>query len=212
MDISEMKINFLGDSITVGFGSSEYRYSYVGRFLEKYPQATIRSYCVGGSCISDRCVWGVESMCQRIEKMDPDADLVVVFGGTNDFECSVPLGTPQDRKGDTFYGGCYEMLEKLRRKYPNRPIVVATPLHRRGENDASNAERRLQAPLDTYAAIVWEVAHRFGCPIIDLNRLLPEFRTEPLGRGESLTVDGLHPNDEGYELIFSKLDEGLAAL
>lgn len=212
MDISRMKINFLGDSITVGAGASDHRFSYVGRFIEKYPEATIRSYCIGGSCISNKCVWGVESMCERIPKMDADADVVVAFGGSNDFECSVPLGTPQDRTEDTFYGACHEMLRKLRQKFPVQPIVVVTPLHRRGENDHRNAERELQAPLGEYARIVSEVANRFDCPIIDLHQLLPEFMTEPHGRGEALTVDGLHPTDEGYALLFEKLDDGLQAL
>lgn len=211
MDISGMKINFLGDSITVGHGASEHRFSYVGRFVEKYPQATIRSYCIGGSCISNKCVWGVESMCDRIDKMNPDADLIVAFGGTNDFGCGVPLGTPDDRTDDTFHGACYSMLYKLHERFGGKPIVVATPLHRRGENLPGQNGRVYVAPLSAYVDALRQAAVAFGCPIIDLNGI-DDFRTEPMGRGEALTIDGLHPNDEGYRIIFEKMDEALSRL
>ena len=211
MNLSRLRINFLGDSITVGYGASEYQYSYVGRFVEKYPEAVIRSYCIGGSCISNQCLWGVESICERIEKMDPDADLVVAFGGTNDFECGVPLGTPSDRTEDTFYGACYSMLHKLHTRYFGKPIVVATPLHRRGEDRPQEMEGQGTAPLSAYADALREMAGNFCCPIIDLNTI-DDFRSEPVGRGESLTIDGLHPNDEGYLLVFEMLDKSIMEL
>lgn len=211
MDISGMKINFLGDSITVGHGASEYRFSYVGRFIEKYPQATIRGYGRGGSCISNKCIWGVESMCDRIEAMNPDADLIVIFGGTNDFECGVPIGTPDDRTEDTFYGASYSMLHKVHKRFEGKPIVVATPLHRRGEDQPGQNGRVHLAPLSAYVTALRKTAESFGCRIIDLNGI-DDFRTEPAGRGEALTIDGLHPNDEGYAIIFEKMDEALCRL
>ena len=87
MDLSNLKIHFLGDSITQGYFAETKSSSYVGRFQSQYPNATIRNYGVGGSCISNTCVWNVEDMRARAKRMEPDADLIVVCGGSNDFFC-----------------------------------------------------------------------------------------------------------------------------
>ena len=52
--------------------------------------------------------------------MIPDADIVVVFGGTNDFGWGdAPLGTMEDRREDTFYGAYHLLLQKLIDRYPD---------------------------------------------------------------------------------------------
>ena len=78
MELSSLKINILGDSITEGRDSSGTAYSYVGRLQKKYPNALIRNYGVGGSCLSNKCLWGVDSFCDRADAMDSDADVVLV--------------------------------------------------------------------------------------------------------------------------------------
>ena len=68
-------------------------------------------------------------------EMNPDADIIVVFGGTNDHgHGDAPMGTETDRTPDTFIGACHFLFSRLPNQFPGAIIVVLTPLHRMGEN------------------------------------------------------------------------------
>ena len=61
--------------------------------------------------------------CRRYKTMDPDADIIVVFGGTNDFgHGDAPLGEMSDRTVDTFYGALHTLYTSLITRYPEAPI------------------------------------------------------------------------------------------
>ena len=208
MELNHLKINFLGDSITHGQCASSPKLGYVSLLQKKYPEAVIRNYGVPGSCISDKCLWGVEDFCTRADRMDADADLVVVFGGTNDYCCCCPPGQWGDRTEGTFYGACWVLFEKLLRKYHGKWIVVVTPLHRLDEDGTICEGRPMVAPLEEYVRIMKETAAYFGFPVIDM------FATSGLQPNidyiqETYTVDGLHPNDAGHELLFQRMDAAL---
>lgn len=69
--------------------------------------------------------------------MEPEADVIVVFGGTNDFgHGDAPLGTMSDRTPYTFYGACHVLIRKLLERYPEAELVFMTPLHRYVEERA----------------------------------------------------------------------------
>jgi GTPase SAR1 family protein len=72
-----------------------------------------------------------QAISSRVAEMDPDADLIVVFGGTNDFgHGDAPFGDFSDRTADTFCGAIHELYVSLLEKYPTATIMVITPLHR----------------------------------------------------------------------------------
>ena len=75
-----------------------------------------------------------QDICSRVATMDPDADIVVVFGGTNDFaHGDDPIGEMLDRCTTTFYGACHVLMARLIEKYPTATIVFMTPMHRVNE-------------------------------------------------------------------------------
>jgi hypothetical protein len=55
--------------------------------------------------------------------MDDDADLITVFGGTNDFNANSPIGTIADTASTTFYGSLHILIEGLIDKYPSKAIA-----------------------------------------------------------------------------------------
>ena len=64
-----------------------------------------------------------QDFCSRVATMDPDADIVVVFGGTNDFaHGDDPIGEMLDRCTTTFYGACHVLMARLIEKYPTATI------------------------------------------------------------------------------------------
>ena len=140
MDIKGKKINFLGDSITEGVGVSckENRYPDL---IAADCGAVCRNYGISGTRIAVQTTPSAEPSFDlhfpgRVAEMDPDADVIVVFGGTNDFgHGDAPIGTMADRTIDTFYGGLHVLYTSLIEKYPAAKIVIMTPLHRLNEDN-----------------------------------------------------------------------------
>lgn len=211
MVLNNLKINFLGDSITARFWAESEETSYVGRFRAQYPDAIIRNYGVQGSCISSCCIWDSEDMRTRAKRMDPDADLIVIFGGTNDFQCMTPLGTPEERNEGTFYGAYNLLLDIITEKYPNAKVVLCTILPRFDETWPERDGRVRVAPLSAYVDIIKDVGQAWNLPVIDLFNL--ECFREPIpGDKSPLTKDGLHPLDQGHEILFNRIHQALLSL
>ena len=219
MELKGKKINFLGDSITEGACLDDWNNVYWMR-LGRETGATVRGYGIGGTRIAPRLNPerpGEEGFGQyfgsRVEAMDPDADIVVVWGGTNDFgHGDVPLGTIDDRDNTTFYGALHCLYRALWEKYPTATIVVMTPLHRVGEHDTLNEHGNPAiAPFKVIRDTIIEVAAYYSFPVVDLyaiSNLNPEL---PIIK-ETFMPDGLHPNDAGHERIASRLLGVLKAL
>ena len=206
-----MNIHFLGDSITEGFYADTKEASYVGRFQVQYPNATIRNYGVGGSCISNTCVWNSEDMRTRAKRMESDADLIVIYGGTNDFHCMTPLGAPDERTPDTFFGAYNLLLDDLSVRYPSAKIVLCTILPRFDETWPERDGRVRVAPLAAYVDIIKQIGQMRNLPVIDLFNL-EAFREPIPGDKSPLTKDGLHPLNEGHEILFNRIHQALLSL
>ena len=212
MELNGKKILFLGDSITEGACLTDWQNVYWLR-VGRETGATGRGYGIGGTRIAPRIRPerpGEERFSQhfasRVPDMDPDADIVVVWGGTNDFgHGDVPLGTIEDRDETTFYGALHTLFRTLWEKYPTATIVAMTPLHRTGEHDTINEHGYpVIAPFKRIAETIQEVAAYYSFPVLDLyavSNLNPEL---PVVR-ETFMPDGLHPNDAGHERIASRL-------
>lgn len=211
LELRQCKINFLGDSITAGAGTSAPDKTFCGVIEIKYG-AVCRNYGIGGTRIArqqhktDIC-YDSEDFCSRFCKMEQDADAVVVFGGTNDFgHGDAPLGTMADRTPDTFYGALHTLYSGLTEKYPRSAIAVVTPLHRVGEDnprgDGSKPEDG--ALLKTYVEIIREVAEYYSLPILDLYKESGLQPNVPIIR-KMYIPDGLHPNDEGHIILADKI-------
>ena len=164
MELKTKKINFLGDSITEGHGVAPEQ-AFVARIAQK-TGATCRNYGIGGTRIAKQRVpseeqrWDLD-FCGRVAQMDPDADVVVVFGGTNDFgHGDAPLGTMTDRTPDSFYGGLHTLYLSLLNRFPTALIVILTPLHRICEDMPVSPSGRFfrHYPLRDYVRAIREVA------------------------------------------------------
>ena len=140
MELNGKKINFLGDSITEGVGASEKSRCYVAQFAAT-TGAICRNYGISGTRIARKRVPSDNpdfdrDYPSRVPEMDPDADVVVVFGGTNDYgHGDAPLGEMSDRTVWTYYGALHVLFTALIEKYPMSSIVVLTPLHREDEEN-----------------------------------------------------------------------------
>ena len=217
MELKGKKINFLGDSITESTGASCVENGFVNQVAVR-TGAICRNYGIGGSRIAKQKTPSENPrhdmyFSSRVEEMDPDADIVVVFGGTNDFgHGDASLGMFADRTADTFYGGLHELYLKLIEKYPESKIVIVTPLHRCNEDNPRGDNK--PAPygvLKTYVEMTRNVAEYYSLPVLDLYKMSGIQPKIPVIR-ETYMPDGLHPNDKGHSILADKVIKFLRAL
>lgn len=214
MNLKGIKANFLGDSITKGVGVSESCEIYHRRIEKKYGLKTVRNYGISGTRFAKQSTPTLDNpsfdmdFCSRFSEMENDADLVVVFGGTNDFgHGDAPIGEMTDRTPDTFFGACHYLMSGLKEKYPNAKIVFMTPLHRASELSLN----RNGANLECYVNIIKIVAEYYALPVCDLWSLC-DIQPRDLESKEKFCPDGLHPNGEGHKKITAVLEDFLLNL
>lgn len=205
METAGKKICFLGDSITEGCGASAPEKNFVSLFAAVHSDAKVYNYGIGGTRIAPQTAVFSPACSQpfgsRVPAMAEGAELVCVFGGTNDYGVGdAPLGKPGDRTEHTFYGALYALSVALLNKYPEGKIVFFTPLHRA---DIVIPQKKPDGEwtLRDYVQAVKENAEYFSFPVLDLwsvSGMQPEL---PVIR-EKLMPDGLHPNDAGYRRLF----------
>ena len=211
MELKNKRIGFLGDSITEGHGVDVFENIYWNR-IAKATGAQCFGYGIGGTRIApqhagqDDPKWK-QYFGSRVDSMEENLDLIVIFGGTNDYgHGDAPLGKPADRDESTFYGAYHVLLNKVFERYPGAEVVVMTPLHRLGEDDCTYNEfgMRRQVPLEGYVNAIQEVCAFYGVPVLDLFRVGGMNPIVPTQR-ELFMPDGLHPNDAGQARIAQRL-------
>ena len=210
MKLEGSTVNFLGDSITEGVGASCVENCYVNVLAREFGLKQANNYGIGGTRfarqhVKSNPVWD-QDFCQRLWEMDPNADAVVVFGGTNDFgHGDAPLGVPADREPDTFWGACHYLMKNLTEKYVGKPVMLVTPLHRHNEADPHGDQKPYGvATLKEYRDIILEVAQYYSIPVLDLYAVSGIQPNVPAVR-QTLMPDGLHPNDAGYAILARKI-------
>jgi len=216
MELRGKKLNVLGDSITEGCGADSAEYRFTDVMARKGGFAAVRNYGIGGtriapqhSCSADPA-WD-QDFCGRYAAMADDADIVLVFGGTNDFgHGDAPLGTLQDTTADSFCGACRVLFRGLRRKYPAAAIVVVTPLHRAAENNPrGDGSKQPGAVLSEYVAVLRTLAAEYHFPLAELY----DWKQNPAAARlqPAFFPDGLHPSNAGHailaELLLARLRE-----
>lgn len=221
MDIKGKKVIFLGDSITAGVGVSTPENRYTDVFA-RATGALVSNYGVSGSRIAKQKVvyFAPENAFAERDfllRADEDiketcADLVVVFGGTNDYgHGDAPMGAFFDRSEYTFYGALHSLINKLANKFPEARIVFMTPLHRDNEAEPFNSHGIRVQPLRDYVNAMREVCEYYSVPVLDLysnSGMQPAIKIHK----ELFMPDGLHPSDKGAARIALMLEEFVKTL
>lgn len=210
MDLSGKKINFLGDSITFGCCATDNR-GFVDILARDCHLAAARNYGIGGTRYarqrspSEEASYDLD-FCGRFAQMDPDADIILVFGGVNDFgHGDAPFGGPPDRTPDSFCGACHFLYQGLLNRFPQARTVILTPLHCLDET----VPKPKKPPLSEYVRAIRQTAAYYGLPVIDLYETSALRFDLPM---EAFTTDGLHPNDLGHAVLAREIAAFLRSL
>ena len=212
MKLQGLKINFLGDSITEGHGCSSEALRFSDRIAAEYGVVT-RCYGIGGTRLARQTKPSENprhdlDFPSRVAEMDPDADVVVVFGGTNDFgHGDAAFGNFSDRTADTFCGALHELYTALLEKYPEAVIMVMTPLHR----DTESIPNMHGKVLKDYVDMIRQAAEYYSLPVLDLFATSGIQPAVPAMKGRYMP-DGLHPNDAGHVILTNKIVKFIESL
>lgn len=218
MELTGKKIVFLGDSITEGVGTSDITKGYVYQVGVQGGFRESKNFGISGTRIARQTVPTKDNprfdldYCSRAEELDEDADIVVVFGGTNDFgHGDAPIGTFESRELTTFYGACHYLMSRLMERFPGKPVIFITPLHAAYERCIKKNIPEKGVTLKTYVDIIREMAEYYSLPVLDFWADCGIQPALPFNR-EQFAPDGLHPNDAGNALMTRRILAFLRAL
>ncbi|MBQ3556372.1 MAG: SGNH/GDSL hydrolase family protein [Oscillospiraceae bacterium] len=224
MELQGKVVNFLGDSITEGVGVSDRENNRYDRvILRKCGLKAANNYGIGGTRLAhqihpseppryDLC------FCGRAYNLDPEADVIVVYGGVNDYiHGDAPFGAEGDTTPATFCGGVEFLMTLLKQLYPDAAIVFMTPARMRFFELCDTQPSRRPGkqpdakPLAAYVDVIKAAGARHGIPVLDLYTKLPiDPKIEE--DAQRYTVDGLHFNDAGHAVLADCLIEFLKKL
>ena len=213
MELNGKSIAFLGDSITEGVGASDEKYIYHQVLKEKCGLKNAYNFGISGTRFAKQREASENprfdlDFISRVDELPEDIDAVIVFGGTNDFgHGDAPFGEMHDRTEWTFYGACHILMQKLINKYPDKPIVFMTPLHRDNEFERGIKTQR----LCDFVHAIKEVAEFYSIPVLDLYSVAG-MQPQIEAQNKAFFADGLHPNDKGYARIAERLEGFLKSL
>lgn len=234
------KVAYFGDSLTDprNNGSNMKYWSYLQEWLGITPFV----YGVSGREWND-----IPNQAEKLQKEHADSvDAILIFVGTNDYNNGVKIGEWYSEKEEEVMYGHREMKKMVKRKrqymnmdantykgrinialskvksmFPDKQIVLLTPIHRSDfhANDknwqcSEDYTNQCGIYLKEYVDAVKEAGNIWSVPVIDLNALcglyplLPEYARF----FHESTTDLLHPNDSGHERIAKTLMQQLLTI
>lgn len=209
-------INVIGDSLTQGVGARSADKTYPA-VLATLTGAKVNNYGLSCSRITDITsnVSNPASFVDRMYSMDKTADLIIVFGGTNDFwygDC--PIGNPKDTKPNTFYGALNTMMTYLKTAHPNADIMFITPYQQSKDADINKPYGRSTynnygtGTLSDYRKAILNRCEYHNIPVLDLYadyELNTADNRQALEAYGNYLCDGCHLNNAGYNLLARKI-------
>lgn len=213
------KAVFLGDSITMGYGLPDpaRRFSTVFCRMADFQEI---NFGICGTLIA-RAGLSRKNGTSFIDRcpLMPDADLVVVFGGTNDyFWTDEPISSPGSGDDKYFSSAVRHLCAGLKAKYPGKPVIFILPYQMRGigktphSTDAdpstfhcSDEKNFVGCTLADYVDMQLKICGEENIPCLDLFHD-PEIDIAHRDSDfQNFTLDGCHPNENGHRRIAEKL-------
>ena len=198
------KVLFFGDSITEQGAKPG---GYITRIADALTQKGIANqYELTGAGVGGNKVYDLYL------RMDDDVlaknpDVVFIWIGVNDVWHKTSFGTGTDAdKFEKFYTA---IINKLLDRHIR--VILCTPAVIGEKTDFTNQQ---DGDLNAYSQIVRNLAQKFHCGLVDLREIfhIYELQNNPgnVDRG-ILTLDRVHLNEKGNQLVADKMLEQLLA-
>jgi len=198
------RVIFFGDSITqMGVNPGGYIIK-MGELLEQ--KGLSKNYELIGAGIGGNKVY---DLYLRLEDdvLSKNPDIVFIWVGVNDVWHKVSSGTGTDAdKFEKFYTA---IIKKLQEK--GIRVILVTPACIGERTDFTNQQ---DGDLNKYAQIIRVLAKNYKCELVDLREAFLSYnlKNNPENKESGiLTVDRVHLNPKGNELVADKMLEVLLA-
>jgi len=198
LDQKTVKIVFFGDSITQAGVKPG---GYITKMKEALEQKGLASqYDLVGAGIGGNKVYDLYLRMED-DVLSQNPEVVVIWVGVNDVWHKQSYGTGTDPdKFEKFY---IAILKKLQAR--NIRVFICTPSTIGEKTDFTNQQ---DGDLNKYSQIIRNIAKNNNCGLIDLREIFHtyELKNNPENKDKGiLTVDGVHLNDQGNQLVADKM-------
>lgn len=168
----------------------------------------VYNHAVSSSGLSASTPDSLVSILQEEQNRHHDADLILLWHGTNDWYWGAPLGESGSKDLATFTGAAEFAIRTIQESAPQAMLLWLMPMYRLQEPfgctvraeawENPNTAGYIQAD---YARVIWELSGKYCFPVLDMRRLTG-FNAYNAPR---FLPDGIHPSREGYLRIAERL-------
>lgn len=201
------KLNTLviyGDSIsTTEFGGGGYQ----DLLYKQLNVDKIYNHAVSASATALTSVENLMNILSNENNIHEDADLIIIWYGTNDWYWGNKLGNGPDDNVDTFFGALNAALKILQSRCKKANIILLTPIFRNqvpfgveDNGESVNAyffKNKVGCTLNDYKQVLMKTSEIRCVPILDTHVMsqINEYNFD------IFLEDGIHPSKLGYERI-----------
>lgn len=196
----------IGEHIVTCFSRSPHSYCWANLFrdymLEKYGATVINNACTGTK---------IEFIIEHFDELvSPCDDVVICTIGTNNRHWMIEDGPKPDRDVyfEQFYGNILKLHELFVKAEKAVILVANIPASAANEQDTHLFWRVLH--MDDINAAYKRAATDLDFPFISMYDLFNGYCAENSVSVNELLCDGLHPNNRGYDVMFSLIKGALS--
>lgn len=199
-------ITVIGDSYLAGNGLNK-KLVWSSLLAQKYDMS-YKNFGVNGSTMSNY-VTTYNPMVDRYESVvSTSSDIIILEGGRNDYNRSVPIGDDESMDTTTMKGAARYLITQLREKCPNALIIGFTVWEVGGSANSAGHF------CSDYGRAFIDVCKDMGVPYIDAmdQSLTGVYMTDPDFRLEYCMkpTDISHLNAKGMKLVFPVFERLIA--
>ncbi len=211
------RIKLLGDSITHGFGGTGFKMNevpFIGKFgrndngycwanrFKHFLEEKYGCTVVNNGCNGTKIEYVIENFDALVDKED---DFILCTIGTNNRHVYINTGYKPSREelGEAFYRNVEKLYELLTATGKEFVLVANIPAAQFKEESGEKFWRILH--MDDINAIYKKAAEKYGFAFISMYDLFTEYCKTNQITVDSLLGDGLHPNDQGYDVMYDLL-------
>lgn len=212
-----LRIKLLGDSITHGVGGTGFCQDGEpivqnfarnpngfcwAKLLKEYLESKYNCSVVNNACTGTRIEFIIENFDTLVESSD---DFVICMIGTNNRHQYMKTGEKITREawGLAFYQNILKLNELFVKN--NKKVIFMANIPASAENEKDGADYWRILHMNDINDIYKKASAEKGFTLISLYDLLSSYIKENDLSIDSLLKDGLHPNDDGYKIMYQLL-------
>ena len=194
-----------GDEIVDGVAQSPNSYCWANLFRD-YMQQNYDAKVVNKACSGTNIEFILDHFPQLV---DSDDDVVICTIGTNNRHKHFWQGDKPTREAhfEEFYNNIKKLYHKLTEI--EKPVIFIANIPASAENELDGGDYWRILHMDDINNAYKQFAEEYGASVVSLYDLISYYCQEKGILIDALLCDGLHPNDEGYKIMFDLIISAL---